>query len=183
MYCRVLVTIRQVLNWMVGFIATAVHIKSSFYSLMPFLLSLLNHSTAVTRNSIMFPSDGLGADTTDKIVSIVINQQCLDCCLRIRWPQNLFTESLPGNERLPWLRYSGFQASFHSTLPNTLVQIVTFYICIQELPVSNHGLDTDSPDWDFSRFPSVTSRICRDSTLKSGQIRFSNIRYWECCSV
>jgi hypothetical protein len=27
---------------------------------------------------------------------------------------NIFTESLPGNERLFWLRYSGFQVSYHN---------------------------------------------------------------------
>jgi hypothetical protein len=46
----------------------------------------------------------LGADPTESIVSIVIAQQYLDCCLLIRCGVMLFTESLPSNECL--LRHS-----------------------------------------------------------------------------
>jgi hypothetical protein len=37
-----------------------------------------------------------------------------DCCLRIRCRWNVFTESLPSNERLFLIHYSGFRASRHS---------------------------------------------------------------------
>jgi hypothetical protein len=49
-------------------------------------------------------------------ICCVIPQQYFDYCLFIRCRGNLFTESLPSNERLLWLRYSGFQASCHNTL-------------------------------------------------------------------
>jgi hypothetical protein len=54
------------------------------------------------------------ADPTENTVSIVIAQQYLLCCLLIPCCGNLFTESLPSNERLLWFHYSSFQASFHS---------------------------------------------------------------------
>jgi hypothetical protein len=36
--------------------------------------------------------------------------------VRVHFRGNLFTESLPSNERLLWLRYSGFQASCHNNI-------------------------------------------------------------------
>jgi hypothetical protein len=39
------------------------------------------------------------------------------CCVRVHFHGNLLTESLPSNECLLWLRYSGFQASCHSSFP------------------------------------------------------------------
>jgi hypothetical protein len=56
----------------------------------------------------------LYAAPTENTVSIVIAQQYFNCCLLIHWRGSLFTESLPSNERLLWLRYSGFQASCHN---------------------------------------------------------------------
>jgi hypothetical protein len=56
----------------------------------------------------------LRANPTEDTVSVVIVQQYLDCCLFSRCRGNLFTESLPNNERLLWLGYSGFQASYHN---------------------------------------------------------------------
>jgi hypothetical protein len=50
----------------------------------------------------------------ENTVSIVIAQQYFDCCLRNRCRRNLFTESLPSNERLLWIRHFGFQASCHT---------------------------------------------------------------------
>jgi hypothetical protein len=41
-------------------------------------------------------------------------QQYLDCRLLIRCRRILFTESLPNNERLLWLRYSDFQTSCYN---------------------------------------------------------------------
>jgi hypothetical protein len=41
--------------------------------------------------------------------------------LRIRCRGNVFTESLPSNERLFWLHYSGFRASCHNTVVRTFV--------------------------------------------------------------
>jgi hypothetical protein len=40
-------------------IVTAAHMKSSFHSLIPFLPSLLNHSTAIARDSILVTTDSL----------------------------------------------------------------------------------------------------------------------------
>jgi hypothetical protein len=57
----------------------------------------------------------LGSESTENTVSIVRAQQffyCLIICCR----GNLFSESLPSNERLLWLRYSGFQAACHNTV-------------------------------------------------------------------
>jgi hypothetical protein len=39
--------------------------------------------------------------------------QLFYCCVRLHISRNLFTESLPSNEHLIWLHYSGFQASCH----------------------------------------------------------------------
>jgi hypothetical protein len=95
--------------------------KSSFHSLIPFLPGLLNHSTAISRDSLnsYFSWPGilvisLGVDPTENTVSIIIAQQYFNCCLCIHCCGNLFTESLPSNERLLWLCYSGFQASCHN---------------------------------------------------------------------
>jgi hypothetical protein len=41
-------------------------------------------------------------------------QQYLYCCLRICCSGNVFTEPLPSSGRLPWLHYSGLQASCHN---------------------------------------------------------------------
>jgi hypothetical protein len=43
----------------------------------------------------------LGEDPIENIISIVIVHQYFDYCLRIRCRGNLFTASLPKNERLP----------------------------------------------------------------------------------
>jgi hypothetical protein len=90
--------------------------KSSFHIRIPFLPSLLNHSTTISRDSLNYSSAGLGsslyslgADPRENTVSFVIAQQYLDCCLFIRCRGDLFIESLPSNERLLWLRYSGFR--------------------------------------------------------------------------
>jgi hypothetical protein len=53
----------------------------------------------------------LVADPTENTVSIVIAQQYLDCCLRIRCRGNVFIEPLPNKEWLLWLHCFGFQAS------------------------------------------------------------------------
>jgi hypothetical protein len=105
---------------------TTVYIKSSlhrmtFKSQLNSLPTLPNHLRLPSQETpSIIPSAGLGsslytirADPTENTVSIVIAQQCLDCCLFIRCCGNLFTESLPSNDRLLWLSYSGFQASYH----------------------------------------------------------------------
>jgi hypothetical protein len=56
----------------------------------------------------------LGADLTENTVSIIIAQQYLDCCLLILRSGNVFNVSLRTNERPFWLRYYGFQASYHN---------------------------------------------------------------------
>jgi hypothetical protein len=58
----------------------------------------------------------LGTDASEDTVFSVIAQQYLDCCLRIRCRGNVFTKSLPSNECLLWLHYSGFQASCHDII-------------------------------------------------------------------
>jgi hypothetical protein len=96
---------------------------------LPFLLNQLRLLSQET--SSILPSAGLGsslysirADPTENTVFVVIAQQCLDCCLRIRCRGNLFTESLPSNERLLWLRYCGFQALCH-IINSVFVCVVT----------------------------------------------------------
>jgi hypothetical protein len=45
----------------------------------------------------------------------------------IRCCENLFTESLPTNERLLCFRYSGFQASYHnSNEPPVFTEVANF---------------------------------------------------------
>jgi hypothetical protein len=60
-----------------------------------------------------------GGDPRESTFSIVIAQQYFGCCLRICCRGNLVTESLPSNERLLWLRDSGFQASCHTIYRST----------------------------------------------------------------
>jgi hypothetical protein len=86
-------------------------------------ISSLSPSTPVSRDSLNYHSSGLGsslhslgAAPTENTISIVIAHKYFDCCLFILSHGSLFTESLPSNERLVWLRYSGFQASCHNML-------------------------------------------------------------------
>jgi hypothetical protein len=51
-----------------------------------------------------------------------IQRNLLDCCLCIRCRGNMFTESLPSNERLFWLHYCGFRASCHNIFCQSLVE-------------------------------------------------------------
>jgi hypothetical protein len=90
-------------------------------------ISSQSYLPATQRNSLNYHSAGLrsslytlGADPTENTVSIVIAQQYLNCCLFIPCRGNLFTESLPSNERLLWLHYSGFQASCHNIINNVI---------------------------------------------------------------
>jgi hypothetical protein len=90
-------------------------------NLLPSLLSLLRlpsqeSSSIITSAGLESSLHSLGTYPTENTVTIVIAQQYLDCCSFIRYRGNLFTGSLPSNERLLWLRYSGFQASCHNTL-------------------------------------------------------------------
>jgi hypothetical protein len=48
----------------------------------------------------------------------------VNCCLRIRCRGFVFTESFPSNERLFWLRYSGFRASCHNIF-NSIFRIIS----------------------------------------------------------
>jgi hypothetical protein len=59
--------------------------------------------------------------------------------VRVNFCGNLFTELLPSNERLLWLRYSGFQASCHSTSSFISATLVT-----QFLSNSKESLKADS---------------------------------------
>jgi hypothetical protein len=115
------------------------HMKSSFHSLIHSLPFLLNHLPLPTL-SILFlcsqPHTPAGwcletrltllynnfARTTQKTQPLYcwesrcIAPDVLCCCLRIRCRGNVFTESLPSNERIFWLHYSGFRESYHNNL-------------------------------------------------------------------
>jgi hypothetical protein len=65
--------------------------------------------------SLLYYSDNCQLPRLSQLsVSIVIAQQYLDCCLRIRYRGNVFTEPLRTSERLHWSHYFGLQASCHS---------------------------------------------------------------------
>jgi hypothetical protein len=98
------------------------HVKSSlhrltFKSQLNSVSSLLSHLPLPSQEtpSVVIPA-GLGSslyslksDPTENTVSIFIAQLYLDCCLLISCRENLFTESLPRNERLLWLRFPAFR--------------------------------------------------------------------------
>jgi hypothetical protein len=97
--------------------------KFTLRRLTPLLTSLLNHLRLPSQENPSIIIFGLrsslhtlGSDSKENTVSIVTVQQYFDCCFRIRYRRNIFTESLPYNERLLWLRYSGFQALCHNIL-------------------------------------------------------------------
>jgi hypothetical protein len=141
--------------------------KSHSHNLIPFLPLLLGHSTVISRDSLNYFSDGqesslyiLGADPTEHTASIVIAKQYLDCCLLILCSVNVFTEPLPGNEHLPWLRYSDFQAARHNirifiSSSNVLqdlkmvysltVFLTKFYMHLSSLSCALHFSTTSSP--------------------------------------
>jgi hypothetical protein len=56
----------------------------------------------------------LGSDPAENTVPIGIALLYLNFCLRNCCRGNLFTESLPSNDRLLWFRYSGFQTLCHN---------------------------------------------------------------------
>jgi hypothetical protein len=110
------------------------HVKSSLHRLtfksqlnsLPPLLIHLRLQSQENPSIILLVGPGsslysFGADPTENIVSIVIAQQDLDCCLFTTCRRNLFTEPLPSNERLFWLLYSGFQASCHNVTTQILL--------------------------------------------------------------
>jgi hypothetical protein len=91
------------------------------------VISSQSSLTAIQRNSLNYRSADLRSslytlevDPTENTVSIVIAQQYLNCCLSTHCHGNLFTKSLPSNERLLWLHYSGFQASCHNIINNVI---------------------------------------------------------------
>jgi hypothetical protein len=67
----------------------------------------------------------LGADRTENTISVDMAQHYSDFCLIILFRWNLFTESLPSNELLLWLRNSGFQASCHSVTATVVSCVLT----------------------------------------------------------
>jgi hypothetical protein len=77
--------------------------------------SLTRVGVPLSPAGLRFSLYSLGSDPTENTVSIVIAQQYFYCCLRNPCRGNLFTESLPSKGRLLWLRYSGVQASCHTT--------------------------------------------------------------------
>jgi hypothetical protein len=58
--------------------------------------------------------------------------QSLHCCLSIRCRGNLFTKSLPSNEPLLWLRYSGFQTSCHNMVLSSIISYRSKQVIIVE---------------------------------------------------
>jgi hypothetical protein len=91
--------------------------KSSFHNLIPFFPSLLKYLLLPSQKTLSIISQlaldrrYIASHPTGNTFSVIIAQQFLDCCLLIFCRGNLFTESLPRNERLLWLCYSGFQES------------------------------------------------------------------------
>jgi hypothetical protein len=81
-------------------------------------ISSQSSSTAVSRDYLNYYTS-LRADPTENTVSIVIAKKYFDCCLLIHCRCKLFTELLPRNERLHWLRYFNVQASCHNILNYT----------------------------------------------------------------
>jgi hypothetical protein len=113
------------------------HMKSSLHRLIPFLplfcncqlnsISLLPSSYPgwlESRNSTQFyaATASFGTLLYNRFARITqktqplyyLERKLLDRCFRIRCRGNLFTESLRSNERLFWLRCSGFGASYHN---------------------------------------------------------------------
>jgi hypothetical protein len=131
------------------FTAALLHLNS--------LPSLLNHLRLPSQETPSFglrSSYSLGADPTENAVSIVITQQCLYCCLLIRCRGNLFSESLPSNERHIWLSYSGFQTSCHS--------IFTFLLSCASLKINRNFCSSCALS-----VPIVTSSVLQAVTIKS----------------
>jgi hypothetical protein len=55
-------------------------------------------------------------------------RKLLECCLRILCRLNVFTESLPSDERLFYLHYSGFRAQCHNTVSRR--HLMLYFQCI-----------------------------------------------------
>jgi hypothetical protein len=106
-------------------------------------------STAVSRDSLNSFSAArgpslysLGADRAENTVSVDIAQQYVDCCLLIRCRGNLFIESLPSNERLLWIRSSGFQSSCHC-ITATVTSCVLTHVLPSSLAISPEDQDLE----------------------------------------
>jgi hypothetical protein len=106
--------------------------KYSLHILTPFLPSLLSYSNANWRDSLNSISAALGSSLysfgvgrTENTVSYQFlycyrgvftsplnrnGSSSIVACVHFR--KNVFTELLPRNERILWLRYSSFQASY-----------------------------------------------------------------------
>jgi hypothetical protein len=118
------------------------HTKSSLHRLSPFLSIFFNSQlNLISQLSSSYPSRLASrnstrlllkwtllynhfARTTQKTASLLLGRcaysavaqqrKFLDCCLRICCRRNVFIESLPSNDRLFWLYYSGFRARCHN---------------------------------------------------------------------
>jgi hypothetical protein len=73
---------------------------------------------SIQLNSSLYPFRPDHAENTASLLvgrrvysAVTYQLKLLDFCLRIRCSGDVFTESLPTNERLFWLRYSDFRAS------------------------------------------------------------------------
>jgi hypothetical protein len=109
----------------------------SFHSQISFLESLLNHLRLPSQET---PSVLLSADLGSSlygfreapaktpfpnnsfiVIEVCLPRRCVETSVFLllracSFRANLFPESMPRNERLLWLRYSGFLASCHSIL-------------------------------------------------------------------
>jgi hypothetical protein len=109
--------------------------KSSLFSLIPFLLFRLNQLRLPSQETpsilILQIFDPLYTaygriqqktpfhNNSFFVIEVCLPHCCVEtavllCCLRVHFRRNLFTKSLPNNERLLWLPYFGFQTSCHS---------------------------------------------------------------------
>jgi hypothetical protein len=137
---------------------TSTNMKSSFHSLIPFLLSLFSHSIAIWRDSLSY-SSGIGpslysliSDPTEHTISIVSVQEYFYCCLSIRCRRNLFTETLPSNECLIWL--SGVLSQYNWSGNEGANQIAWLRRC---LPAHYVGACCVMVQWPPSRAERVTT--------------------------
>jgi hypothetical protein len=136
-------------------------------------ISSQSSSTAVSKDSLNSNSAGLGSSLyrlgsapTENTVSDVIAQQYFDCCLRISCRGNLFTASLPSNERLLWLRYPAFRR--HVTVCTQLwTAFFSFFIFRSGLTATglarvycnSYPKPLDVDVWIWGRWESLSVRV------------------------
>jgi hypothetical protein len=104
-----------------------------------------------------------------RVYSVVAYQRKLhDCCLRIHCRGNVFTESLPSNERLFWLQYSGFGR--HGTISTILhgvtsqkIVIFIFLVRFRETRPILHNSLLHKTHLNYLEFWAVTTVILKQA--------------------